>query len=134
MRGGLSSLPRGREGRETLHDGIRFLNSRSITLFTSQVLFRDHRGWVAYPLQVRGVCILRSYIAGIADTTPFWMKLSQASRERGRTLVAHDFPVPEPDDAVEILFMPVLVRDHHNGLVHLLVDLPEQFQYYFRIF
>jgi hypothetical protein len=34
----------------------------------------------------------------------------------------HDLPVVEPDDPVEVLHVPLLVGDHHDGLALLLVD------------
>jgi hypothetical protein len=32
--------------------------------------------------------------------------------------------IPQSDNPVEIVLMSILVRDHDNRLVHLLVDLP----------
>ena len=38
--------------------------------------------------------------------------------------------VPQVDNTVEIFLVPVLVGDHHDRLVHGLVDLPEEFEHH----
>ncbi|MDO8872670.1 MAG: hypothetical protein Q7V05_08080 [Methanoregula sp.] len=43
-------------------------------------------------------------------------------------------PIFKPDDPVEVVLVPVFMRDHHDRLVELFIDLFEQFKDKARIF
>jgi hypothetical protein len=40
--------------------------------------------------------------------------------------VTDNLAIPHPDNAVKVIFVPVLMGDHDNRLVHRLIDLVEK--------
>jgi hypothetical protein len=133
MRGGRSSLPRGKGGEgDPCMPGFNFYIPDPLPHSVPGPPPATIQGGSP---QGRGMCVFEElYCRYCRCNNVMHESFCRLPVKGERPWSLHDFPVPEPDDAMEILFMPVLVRDHDDRLVHPLVDLTEEFQDNFRIF